>query len=145
MFDLDFCSISCGNLSLSAASSSFRSHFVEDYVTGVQWRIRPHGQVANDMYMERVPLVQPNHSQTAMVKDGQRSGQTKSFAVGRLCFAHVKFCVAKSSISGGVLTHVDQSVNQIEQPPLHRFICHDYHIARSQDMEIYVSVWQRRI
>ena len=92
------------------------------------------------MYMERVPLVQPNHSQTAMVKDSQRSGQTKSCAVARICFAHVNFCVARSSISGGVLTPVDQSVNQIEQ-----FICHDYHTARSQAVEIYVSVWQRRI
>ena len=60
-------------------------------------------------------------------------------------FHHVKTCVANSSILGGVLTPVDQSVNQIEQPPLHRFICHGYHTPRSQDVEIYVSVWQRRI
>ena len=145
LFDLDFCSISCGNLSLSVASSSFRSHFVENYVIGVQWRIWPHGQAANGMCMERVPMVQPNHSQTTMVKDSQSSGQPKSFAVARLCFYHVNICVASSSISEGVLTPVDQSVNRIEQPPLHGFICHDYHTARSQVVEIYVSVWQRRI
>ena len=128
-------------MSLSVASSSFRRLFVKDYVTGVPWRIQPHGQAANDMYMERVPLVHPNHSQTTRVKDGQRSGQTKSFAVAQLGFVHVKFCVARSSISEGVLTPVDQSVNQIEQPPIHGFICHDYHTARSQAVEIYVSVW----
>ena len=65
--------------------------------------------------------------------------------MAQLCFAQVEFCVEKSSIYGGVLTPVDQSVNQIKQPPLHRFICHDYNTARSQDVEIYVFVWQRRI
>jgi len=64
--------------------------------------------------MECVPLVQPNRSQTAMVKDGQRNGQTKSFAVARLCFFHVKVFVARFLISGGVPTPVDQSLNRIE-------------------------------
>jgi len=75
-----------------------------------------------------------------MVKDGQRNGQTKSFVVAQICFVHVKVCVARFLISRGVLTPVDQSLNRIEQPPLHGFICHDYHTARSQAMEIYMSV-----
>lgn len=93
------------------------------------------------MYMERVSLAQLNHSQIVMVKDGQMRGQTKSFAVAQLCFYHVKLYAASSSISGGVQTSVNYFVNQIEQPPLNRFIFHDYHTARSQDVDIYVSVW----
>jgi len=61
--------------------------------------------------MESVPLVQPNLSPTAMVKDGQRNGQTKSSAVAQLCFVHVKVCVARFLISGGMPTPVDQSLN----------------------------------
>ena len=50
------------NATVSTASSSFRSHFVKGYVTGVQWRNQPHGQAASDVYMECVPSDQPNHS-----------------------------------------------------------------------------------
>lgn len=132
--------MSCRILSVSAASSTFRSLFVEVYLTGVYWRIRPHGQAANDVDMERVPLVQPNHSQKAMVKDSQSGGQPKSFAVAGLCFYHVKTCVANSSISGGVLTPVDCFVNQIQHPPLLGFNFHGYHIARFPDVVIHVSV-----
>ena len=56
LFDLDFCSFSCGIFSLSAAAATFRSHFVKVYVIGVFRQIEPHGQVRNDVDMDRVLL-----------------------------------------------------------------------------------------
>ena len=71
LFDLDFCSFSCGILSLSAAAATFRSHFVKVYVAGVFRQIEPHGQVKNDVDMDRVLLAQPNSPKKVVVKGGQ--------------------------------------------------------------------------
>ena len=71
LFELDFCSLSCGILSLSAAAATFRSHFVKVYIAGVFRQIEPHGQVRNDMDMDRVLLAQSNSPKKAVVKGGQ--------------------------------------------------------------------------
>ena len=71
LFDLDFCSFSCGILSLSEAAATFRSHFVKVYIAGVFRQIEPHGQVKNDMDMDRVLLAQSNSPKKAVVKGGQ--------------------------------------------------------------------------
>ena len=71
LFELDFCSLSCGILSLSAAASTFRSHFVKVYIAGVFRQIEPHGQVGNDMDMDRVLLAQSNSPKKAVVKGSQ--------------------------------------------------------------------------
>ena len=71
LFDLDFCSLSCGILSLSTAAATFRSHFVKLYVAGVFRQIGPHGQVQNDVDMDRVLLAQPNSPKKVVVKGGQ--------------------------------------------------------------------------
>ena len=76
----------CGNLSLSTASSSFRSHFVKDYVTGVQWRNRPHGQATSDMYMERVPSIQPNSLINGHGQRRSKEGPNKEFCGGTTLF-----------------------------------------------------------
>ena len=71
LFELDFCSLSCGILSLSAAAATFRSHFVKVYIVGVFKKIKPHGQVRNDMDMDRVLLAQSNSPKKVVVKGGQ--------------------------------------------------------------------------
>ena len=55
-------------MSLSAAASTFRSHFVKVYIAGVFRKIEPHGQVRNDMDMDRVLLVQSNPPKKVVVK-----------------------------------------------------------------------------
>ena len=70
-FDLDFCSFSCGILPLSTTAATFRSHFVKVYVTGVFRQFEPHGQVRNDVDMDRVLLARANSSKEATVKGGQ--------------------------------------------------------------------------
>ena len=79
-------------------------------------------------------------TQTVVVNDGQRKGQMRNFMVARLCFAHVKVCVARSIVSGGTGTPGEQPVNGTRQPPLHEFNYHDDHHARSRVKEIYVSL-----
>ena len=136
LFDLDFCSVSCGILSLSAASSTFRSLFVEVYVTGVYWRIRPHGQAANDVDMERVPLVQPNHSQNTLVKASQAVVNTKSFVVAGLCFS------SRGELRGKFLNprrHANTCGLPREPNPTTTLLglnSHGYHTARFPDMVI---------
>ena len=71
LFDLDFCSFSCGILPLSAAAATFRSHFVKVYVAGVFRQYKPHGQVRNDVDMDRVLLARANSPKEAVVKGGQ--------------------------------------------------------------------------
>ena len=71
LFELDFCSFSCGILSLSAAAANFRSHFVKVYIASVFKQIEPHGQVGNDMDMDRVLLAQSNSPKAAIVKGSQ--------------------------------------------------------------------------
>ena len=71
LFDLDFCSFSYGILSLSAAAATFHNHFVKVYIAGVFRKIEPHGQVRNDMDMDRVLLAQSNSPKKAVVKGGQ--------------------------------------------------------------------------
>ena len=71
LFDLDFCSFSCGILPLSAAAATFRSHFVKVYVTGVLRKNEPHEQVRNDVDMDRVLLARSNSLKKAVVKGGQ--------------------------------------------------------------------------
>ena len=71
LFDLDFCSFSCRILPLSAAATTFRSYFVKLYVTGVYRKNKPHGQVRNDVDMDRVLLARANSPKEAAVKCGQ--------------------------------------------------------------------------
>ena len=71
LFDLDFFSFSCGILPLSTAAATFRSHFVKVYVTGVFRKNEPHGQVRNDVDMDRVLLARANSLKEAAVKVGQ--------------------------------------------------------------------------
>ena len=71
LFDLDFCSLSCGILSLSAAAVTFRSHFFKVYIAGVFRKIEPHGKVRNDVDMDRVLLARANSPKEAVVKGGQ--------------------------------------------------------------------------
>ena len=71
LFELDFFSLSCGILSLSAAAATFRSHFVKVYIAGVFRKIEPHGQVGNDMDMDQVLLAQSNSPKKAVVKGSQ--------------------------------------------------------------------------
>ena len=71
LFDLDFCSFSCGILSLSAVAATFRSHFVKVYVAGVFRQFEPHGKVRNDMDMDRVLLARANSLKEVAVKGGQ--------------------------------------------------------------------------
>ena len=71
LFDLDFFSFSCGILPLSAAAATFCSHFVKVYVTGVFKKNEPHGQVRNDVDMDRVQFARANSSKEATVKGGQ--------------------------------------------------------------------------
>ena len=66
-----FCSSSCGILPLSAAAATFRSYFVKLYVIGVFRRNELHGQVRNDVDMDRVLLARANSSKEATVKVGQ--------------------------------------------------------------------------
>ena len=54
--ELDFFSLSCGILSLFAASSTFHNLFVKVYIAGVFRKIDPHGQIGNDVGMDRVLL-----------------------------------------------------------------------------------------
>ena len=68
LFDLDFCSLSCGILSLSAAAATFHSHFVKVYVAGVFRKFEPHGQVRNDVDMDRILLARANSPKEAAVK-----------------------------------------------------------------------------
>ena len=70
LFELYFFSLSCGILS-SAAAANFRSHFVKVYIAGVFRKIEPHGQVRNDMDMDRVLLAQSNSPKKAVVKGSQ--------------------------------------------------------------------------
>lgn len=83
LFELYFCSLSYGILSLSAASSTFRSLFVKVYIAGVFRQIEPHGQVGNDVDMDRVLLAQSNSSEEAIVNGGQQ----KSPTVTQLCIS----------------------------------------------------------
>ena len=71
LFDLDFCSFSCGILSLSTAAATFRSHFVKVYVVGIFRKIEPQGQVRNYMDMDRVLLAWENSPKEVPVKGGQ--------------------------------------------------------------------------
>ena len=71
LFYLDFCSFSCGILPLSAAAATFRSHFVKVYVTGVYRKFEAHGQVRNDVDMDRVLLAREKSPKEAAVKGGQ--------------------------------------------------------------------------
>ena len=56
---------------LSAAAATFRSHFVKVYVAGVFRKFEPHGQVRNDVDMDRVLLARANSLKEAVVKGGQ--------------------------------------------------------------------------
>ena len=71
LFDLDFCSFSYGILPHSTTAATFRSHFVTVYVTGVFKQFEPHGQVRNDVDMDRVLLARENSPKEAVVKGGQ--------------------------------------------------------------------------
>ena len=131
-------------MSLSAASSTFRNFFVEVYVTSVYWRIQTHGQAAKDVDMERVPLVQPNSSQKAMVKDSQIGGQPKSFTVAKLYFS------PREDLRGKFLNlrRRANTCGLLHEPNLTTtflgFNFHGYHIARFPDVVIHVSVYQCR-
>ena len=71
LFDLDFCSFSCEILPLSTTAATFRIHFVKVYVTGVFRKNEPHGQVRNDVDMDRVLLARANSPKEVAVKGGQ--------------------------------------------------------------------------
>lgn len=107
-------------------------------------RIRTHGQVANDVDMERVLLVQPNTSQKAVVKDSQSGGQPKSFTMAELCFSpredlHGKFLNLRRRANTCGLLHEPNLT-----ATLLGFNFHGYHIARFLDVVIHVSVYQCR-
>ncbi len=112
-----FLFISCGILSLSAANPTFRNCFVKVYIAGVFRRIEPHGQVSNDVDMDRVLLAQSNSLEEAIVNGGQSGGQLKSSTVIKLYFSPCEALRGCSYISGDNLTPVDCSMNRIQQPP----------------------------
>jgi len=65
LFEIEFFSLSCGILSLSATV------FVKVYIVGIFRQIDPHVQVGNDMDMDRVLLAHSDSSEEAVVNGGQ--------------------------------------------------------------------------
>lgn len=91
LFELGFCSLSCGILSLSATTSTFRSRFFKVYIVGV-FRLEPHGQVGNDVDMDQVLLAQSDSSKEVVVNGGQVVVKQKSPMATRPCVqAHERF------------------------------------------------------
>ena len=127
-----FCSCSCGNLSVSAASTGFRSYFVKSCATCVLWRNELHGQAPGDGYMERVPSNQPNHPWKGTVNEGQRQSQPKSSMVARLCFEHVNVTwhIPQLTKTPAHLEIIPET--WIQQLPLQRFNRHDDSDTRSR-------------
>ena len=93
-----FFSFSCGILPLSAAAATFRSHFVKLYVTGVYRKNEPHGQVRNDVDMDRVLLARSNSPKEATVKGGQVEVNRRVPRWQDSISHHVKICMTVSNL-----------------------------------------------
>lgn len=65
---------------------TFRNLFIKVYIASVFKKIEPHGQVENDMEMDRVLLAQSNSSKKAVVKSGQAVVKYRSPIATGLCF-----------------------------------------------------------
>jgi len=101
---------------------------------------KPHGQVRNDLDMDKVLLVQLNSSREAMVNGGQTVVQHKSPTISRICFPTcegLQGCMAIPKSLGSVatykLTHDKNLISTVD-----RFNILGNQYAKSMDVVFYV-------